>query len=93
MYCLEEDKLLTEREIEVLACLSKGLSNPKIANKLCITVSTVKAHISKILYKMGAESRVDVLLMLVGERPIQRQDIKKQIVSCNNHETFPRVIE
>ena len=46
LYKTEEDKLLSEREIQVLLCLKEGLSNPEIANKLCITISTVKAHIS-----------------------------------------------
>jgi DNA-binding NarL/FixJ family response regulator len=79
MYCLKDDKLLTKRELEVLVCLYKGYTNPKIADRLCITISTVKAHISNILRKMGAERRIDILLMLVGEKNIKNKDIKKQI--------------
>jgi len=80
----EEDKLLTERELDVLICIHKGLSNPQIARKLCISISTVKAHISKILLKMRAKNRFEVLLMLVGERSIANIDIKNQIIALHN---------
>jgi len=83
MYC-EEDKPLTERELEVLVCIHKGLSNPQIARQLCISVSTVKAHISSIFHKLHAKSRIDVLLMLVGEKSIQNADIKNQISDLND---------
>lgn len=79
----EDEKLLTEREIEVLICLHKGLSNPEISRNLCITVSTVKAHISNIFQKLHAKGRFDVLMMLVGEKTIVNEDIKKQINSLN----------
>ena len=39
---------ITEREFEVLKLLIQGYSNPQIAEKLNITVHTVKAHISSI---------------------------------------------
>ena len=91
IYCLDEDKLLTERELEVLVCLYKGLTNPEIADKLCITVSTVKAHMSKILHKTGAKSRVDVLLMLTGLLIIPKEDVKNQIKYFNNRQAFPMV--
>ena len=91
VYCLDEDKLLTERELEVLVCLYNGLTNPEIAEKLCITVSTVKAHMSKILHKTGAKSRVDVLLMLTGLLIIPKEDVKNQIKYFNNRQAFPMV--
>lgn len=48
---------LTGRELEVLKLLARGLSNKEIARELCITVHTVKAHVTRILHKLGAESR------------------------------------
>lgn len=81
MYKVEQDKLLTERELEVLVCIYKGFSNSKISGELCITISTVKAHISNILHKMGAKSRIDVLLMLIGQKDIKNKDVKQQIIS------------
>ena len=83
MYCLEDEKLLTQRELEVLECLHDGLTNPKIAERLCITVYTVKAHLSKIFRKLGAKNRMDVLLILVGEKEISRIEIRKQLLAMN----------
>ncbi len=83
MYHSEEEKLLTEREIDVLICLHQGMSNPQIANNLCISVSTVKAHISSIFQKLHAKCRFDVLMMLVGEKTIANKDIREQINSLS----------
>ncbi|MFL7890511.1 MAG: response regulator [Anaerolineales bacterium] len=49
---------LTEREREVLKLMVDGLSNTEIAQKLVISLSTVKYHISNILTKLGVENRV-----------------------------------
>ena len=48
---------LTEREMEVLALIVDGLTNPQIAEKLVITISTTKTHVHSILQKLYAESR------------------------------------
>ena len=48
---------LTEREMEVLALIVDGLSNPQIAEKLVITISTTKTHVHSILQKLYVESR------------------------------------
>lgn len=52
---------LTAREIEVLQLVALGRTNPQIANELCITEHTVKAHLAKILGKMGMENRVQLV--------------------------------
>lgn len=52
---------LTEREREVLALMVKGLNNNQIAGRLVISVSTVKFHVSSILAKLGASSRVEAV--------------------------------
>jgi DNA-binding NarL/FixJ family response regulator len=48
---------LTEREIEVLRLVAQGASNPQIAEKLFITVNTVKVHLRNILEKLRVENR------------------------------------
>ena len=53
----KEENNLTEREIEVLRLLAQGASNPQIAEKLVITVNTVKTHIRHILTKLQLENR------------------------------------
>ncbi|HSM57110.1 MAG TPA: response regulator transcription factor [Candidatus Sulfomarinibacteraceae bacterium] len=51
------DDLLTEREIEVLRLVAQGVSNPDIAERLFITVNTVKTHLRNILDKLQLENR------------------------------------
>ncbi len=51
------DEALTEREIEVLQGVMAGNSNKRIALQLAITEGTVKAHLKRILPKLGAQDR------------------------------------
>ena len=53
-----EQDILSARELEVLAELAKGKTNPQIAEKLCISLSTVKTHVLSIYGKLGVSSRV-----------------------------------
>jgi LuxR family maltose regulon positive regulatory protein len=48
---------LSERELEVLRLLASGLSNPEIARKLYVAVSTVRSHTKSIYGKLNAHSR------------------------------------
>jgi two-component system, NarL family, response regulator LiaR len=48
---------LTERELEVLRLIAKGMSNDKIADQLVISVGTVKGHVSNILSKLHLVDR------------------------------------
>ena len=53
---------LTNREIEVLRKLAKGLSNNKIANSLFISTPTVKRHLSTIYGKLGVNNRLQAIV-------------------------------
>lgn len=55
---------LTPREREVAHALADGLANADIAEQLFLSVPTVKAHVSSILAKLGAENRVQVALLV-----------------------------
>ena len=61
---LEEDaNSLTSRELEVLELLAGGLTNNQIARALFITPYTAKAHVTRILYKLGVDSRTEAALL------------------------------
>jgi two-component system, NarL family, response regulator LiaR len=52
---------LTRRELEVLALMIEGLTNPDIAERLVVSRSTVKAHVSNILGKLNASNRSEAV--------------------------------
>ena len=53
--------ILTSRENEVMELLCEGLTNNEIADKLIITVHTVKSHIESIIYKLRAKNRTSAV--------------------------------
>lgn len=57
---------LTEREREILVKVAEGRSNAELAADLHITLATAKTHVSRILTKLGARDRVQ--LVIIGYR-------------------------
>jgi DNA-binding NarL/FixJ family response regulator len=61
----ESPEALTERETEVLRLLAQGQSNKQIARKLNNTEQTIKSHVSRILSKLGVQSRTQATLYAI----------------------------
>jgi DNA-binding NarL/FixJ family response regulator len=55
--------LLTEREREVMTLVGQGLSNQEIASKLVVSPATAKTHVSRIMMKVGARDRAQVVVL------------------------------
>jgi DNA-binding NarL/FixJ family response regulator len=48
---------LTRREVEVLRLVAQGLTNPQIAERLCLSIHTVEAHLHSIFGKLDLRTR------------------------------------
>jgi ATP/maltotriose-dependent transcriptional regulator MalT len=57
---------LTDRELEVLRLLARGMSNAEIAADLVVSVATVKWHVRNILGKLGVTRRTQALVRAQG---------------------------
>jgi NarL family two-component system response regulator LiaR len=59
---------LTERELDVLRYMVEGMNNNEIAEKLVISLGTVKFHVSNIFQKLGVDNRVEAVKMAMEQK-------------------------
>ncbi len=65
-----EDFKLTNREKEILSLIAKGMNNKDIANKLVISLYTVKNHVKSIIQKLAVEDRTQAAILALTEKII-----------------------
>lgn len=55
---------LTDREMDTLQVLSEGATNGEIANRLCVSIGTVKNHLTSIYEKLDVDSRAEAIVWM-----------------------------
>jgi two-component system, NarL family, response regulator LiaR len=73
----QSPEALTERETEVLRRLSQGQSNKQIARNLNNTEKTIKTHVSRILSKLGVQSRTQATLYAIRTGLVSPGSVEK----------------
>jgi two-component system, NarL family, response regulator LiaR len=66
-----QEEGLTSRELEILKLMVHGDSNPEIAEKLFVSRSTVKFHVSNILMKLGTATRTEAVAVAVQRKLVE----------------------
>lgn len=61
---------LTRREMQILRAMGDGLNNNEVANRLYISTSTVRFHVTNIIKKLGAENRLEALVIAARDHLI-----------------------
>jgi DNA-binding NarL/FixJ family response regulator len=72
----EPYKPLSDREMEVLVCIVRGMSNKEIAAELFISQQTVKNHITSILRKCGVEDRTQAVVYALKHGWVDLQNLE-----------------
>jgi DNA-binding NarL/FixJ family response regulator len=61
--CDRLQRVLTERELEVLRMVARGMSNAEIAEELTISPATAKTHVAHLLTKLDARDRIQLVII------------------------------
>jgi DNA-binding NarL/FixJ family response regulator len=67
-----EPPTLSPRELQIVALAAAGCTNAQIADRLCLSASTVKAHLSSVFRRLGVRSRRQAAAVLASDDEFQR---------------------
>ncbi|MEE8566901.1 MAG: response regulator transcription factor, partial [Candidatus Bipolaricaulota bacterium] len=66
---------LTQRELDILKLVTKGLSNKEIANELSLSARTVQRHLESIFIKLQVGSRTEAVVRALKEGWVTLNDV------------------
>ncbi len=69
------ERLLTDRELDILRLAACGLSNADIANRLSVSMRTVQAHLTQVFNKLGASSRTEAVIAGLRRGMLRLEDL------------------
>lgn len=69
---MREMELLSRAEMRVAVLAARGCSNREMAAQLCVSVNTVKSHVSRILQRTGAHNKAHMVAMLMVDERFRR---------------------
>ena len=65
-------RVVTERELEVLTMVARGMSNGEIAEQLTISPATAKTHVAHLLTKLDARDRIQLVIIAFQSGLVRR---------------------
>lgn len=71
----DTERLLTDRELDILRKAACGLSNADIADRLSISLRTVQAHLTQVFNKLGASSRTEAVIAGLRRGLLRLEDL------------------
>ncbi|WP_083940834.1 response regulator [Schaalia vaccimaxillae] len=66
---------LTDREVEILQLIALGLTNQELCDRLWVSMTTIKTHVSHLLAKTGARDRVHLVLIALRTGAVKLDDV------------------
>src|SRR5579859_5460231 len=81
--------LLSKREVEVVRCVTEGLTNREIADRLGLSQHTIKNHLFRIFDKLGVSNRIELLFVTLNQNNAAAHPGYQDILAAGSGATDP----